>query len=95
MAKTITLTDDLDGTADAQHCEFLLLGKVLEIDLTDEHAEELNALCSRLAVFIMAGKMKRITATKALVSGPVDDEPNEVPEPPKIPTAADAPPDTP
>jgi hypothetical protein len=92
MAKTITLTDDLDGTADAQHCEFLLLGKVLEIDLTDEHAEELNALCSRLAVFIMAGKMKRIRATKALVSGPLDDTP---PEPPKIPTAADAPPDTP
>lgn len=64
MAERTILTDDLDGSEAALHGEIPILGKVLVIDLSAEHATELDELLSRLGVFVAAGKLKRVRTAK-------------------------------
>lgn len=59
--KTITQTlDDLDGTEGAARYTFALNGTTFEIDLTDEH---FNELATALAKFIAAARPTSTTAT--------------------------------
>jgi hypothetical protein len=72
--KVITLlTDDLDGSEASQTVLFALDGKSYEIDLNDEHTEELR---EKLALYIGAGRKVsggRVTVRRMGSGKPVED----------------------
>jgi hypothetical protein len=72
--KVITLlTDDLDGSEASQTVLFALDGKSYEIDLNDEHTEELR---EKLALYIGAGRKVsggRVTVRRMGSGRPVED----------------------
>lgn len=53
LVKTVTVIDDIDGTEGAQTISFALEGVAYEIDLSDEHADELR---DALSTYIEHGR---------------------------------------
>lgn len=66
QVRTTVLTDDVDGTPAQQTVTFGLDGRLYEIDLTDEHAEQLRAGLSR---FIDAARKEIPVSRAAFRSG--------------------------
>jgi len=60
MARSEVVTSDINGETPAQTVRVGLFGKVLEIDLTEQQAANLDDAISNLARYVDAGRLKRV-----------------------------------
>jgi Lsr2 len=67
MAKTLTVTDDLDGSANAQTVTFSLNGKGFEIDLSKKNAASLEKI---LKPYIDAARPAAASGRRSGSTGP-------------------------